>query len=131
MALLAAVPAVVSIPFVVFAWPIPAWMVLLGAASLLFGLNVLIRRVAPLPSTLAFTSGLAISGVAVVGAEYATVGSGEDFAFLESSTAAAVVIGGMVLFGLGLIGLGRWLHSEQAVEIPGLPAPSGSARAVS
>lgn len=131
LALLGAVPAVLAIPFVLLAWPILAWIGLLGVASLLFGLDLLIRRVAPLPSTLAFTSGLAISAAAVVSAEYATTSTNEDFAFLASTTASAVVVGGMMLFGVGLFGLGRWLRSEQPVEIPGLPAPRGTGQLAS
>jgi hypothetical protein len=124
LSLAAIVPAVLSAPFVLFVWPIPAWAVLLGAASLLFGIPLVVRRVAPLASSLALTAGLAITGAAVLGAEVAITATGEDYAFLESRASMAAMIAGVVVYGLGLIGIGRWMRSEEPVDIPQLPAPT-------
>jgi hypothetical protein len=67
---------------------------------------------------------LAITGAAVLGAEAFASRTGEDFAFLETTAVMAVMVAGMVFFGLGLIGVGRWMRSETPVEIPSLPAPT-------
>lgn len=120
----AAVPAVVAAPFVLFVWPIPAWTMLLGLASLLFGVPLVLRRVAPLASSIAITTGLAISGAAVLGAELFVVRTGEDFAFLESAAISTVMGIGFMVYGFGLIGIGRWMRSEEPVAIPPLPAPT-------
>jgi hypothetical protein len=122
----AAVPALLAAPFVLFVWPIPAWMILLGLATLLFGIPVIVRRLAPLPSALALTSGLSIAGAAALGPELFVDRTGDDLAFVESMPAMVVMLAGTVVFGLGLIGVGRWMRSEQPVEIPSLPAPTNS-----
>ncbi len=57
----AAAAAALATPFMLFVWPIPAWTMLLGLASLLFGIPVVARRLAPLPSALALTSGGRVS----------------------------------------------------------------------
>ena len=123
LSLLSCIPAVLAAPFVLFVWPIPAWTMLLGLASLLFGIPVIARRVAPLASSIALTAGLAVSGVAVFGAEIFVTSTGEDFAFLESNPIIAAMVAGFVVYGLGLIGVGRWMRGEEPVDMPALPAP--------
>lgn len=122
----AIVPAVLATPFVLFVWPIPAWAMLLGLATLLFGIPVVGRRLVPLSSAMAITTGLAITGAAVLGAEFFATRTGEDYAFLESTAATIAMIAGMAIFGLGLIGVGRWMRSEEPVAIPPLPAPAAT-----
>lgn len=124
LAIAAAVPALLAGPFVLFVWPVPAWLVLLGAASLLFGLSMIVRGVPPRWSTWCVTGGLAASGTAVLVAEFVAPSTTEDFAFLEGHLWIAVVIAGMVVFGAGLIGVGRRLRAETPVAIT--PAPVGS-----
>jgi hypothetical protein len=124
LSLFALVPAVLAGPFVLFVWPIPAWTVLLGLASLLFGIPVLTRQLAPLASTVALTAGLAVAGVAVLGAEIFVPRSGGDFAFLESGPIIAAMVLGFTVYGFGLVGVGRWMRGEQPVEIPPLPTPT-------
>jgi hypothetical protein len=124
LSLLSCIPAALAAPFVLFVWPIPAWSMLLGLASLLFGIPVIARRVAPLASSIALTAGLAVSGAAVLGAEIFVTSNGEDFAFLESTPIIAAMAAGFVVYGLGLIGVGRWMRSEEPVEVPALPAPT-------
>lgn len=124
LSLLSCMPAVLAAPFVLFVWPIPAWTMLLGLASLLFGIPVIARRVAPLASSIALTTGLAVSGAAVLGAEIFVTSTGEDFAFLESNPVIAAMVAGFVVYGLGLIGVGRWMRGEEPVDLPALPAPT-------
>lgn len=131
LSFLAIVPAVLAAPFVFFVWPIPAWTVLLGAASLLFGIPVIRRRSAPLASSIALTAGLPVAAAAVLGAELFVTRTGEDYAFLESAPIVGVMCVGFVVHGLGLIGVGRWMRSEEPLEIPALPAPTQSRRAPS
>jgi hypothetical protein len=121
---MAVVPAVASAPFVLFSWPIPAWTILLGAATLLFGVGVLLRRLAPLPGALGLTFGLALAAASVLGAELAVGAHDEDFAFLASRPAGIAMIVGMIVFGAGLASLGWWMRSEEPVEIPPLPSPT-------
>ena len=124
LSLLSCMPAVLAAPFVLFVWPIPAWTMLLGLASLLFGIPVIARRVAPLASSIALTTGLAVSGAAVLAAEIFVTSTGEDFAFLESNPIIAAMVAGFVVYGLGLIGVGRWMRGEEPVDLPALPAPT-------
>ena len=123
LAMLSCIPAALAVPFVLFVWPVPAWSMLLGLASLLFGIPVIARRVAPLASSIALTAGLAVGGAAVLGAEIFVTNTGEDFAFLESGLIIATMAAGFIVYGLGLIGVGRWMSSEEPVEVPALPAP--------
>jgi len=124
LSVLSCIPAALAAPFVLFVWPIPAWTMLLGLASLLFGTPVIMRRVAPLASSIALTAGLAVSGAAVLVAEIFVTNTGEDFAFLESTPLIAAMLAGLIVYGLGLIGVGRWMRSEEPVDIPALPAPT-------
>ena len=124
LSLLSCVPAVLAAPFVLFVWPIPAWSMLLGVASLLFGIPVIVRRLAPLASSIALAGGLAVSGAAVLGAEVFVTSTGDDFAFLESGPILVAMVAGFVVYGIGLIGVGRWMHGEEPVEVPALPAPT-------
>jgi hypothetical protein len=120
---LACIPAALAAPFVLFVWPIPAWTMLLGLASLLFGIPVIARRMAPLVSSIALTAGLAVSGAAVLGAEIFVTNTREDFAFLESDPIIVAMVAGIIIYGLGLMGVGRWMRGEEPVEVPALPAP--------
>lgn len=127
----AVVPAVLAVPFVLFVWPVPAWVVLLGAATAVFGLAVLRRGVAPRAPTAAMTVGLGVAAAAVVGAELFVDPGSEDFAFAASPSAMVAMVTGFVALGSGLAGVGRWMRSETPVTVPPLPAPSaGPARPV-
>ena len=123
LSVLSCIPAALAAPFVLFVWPIPAWAMLLGLASVLFGIPVIARRVAPLASSIALAAGLAVSGVAVLVAEIFVTNTDEDFAFLQSNPIIAAMVAGFTIYGLGLIGVGRWMRSEEPVELPTLPAP--------
>jgi hypothetical protein len=120
----AAVPAALALPFVLFVWPIPAWLLLLGVAAASFGCAMLRRRLAPSVPTLGMTCGLGIAATAVVAAELVVEG-GDDFAFLASGPAIGGVVVGVVVFGAGLFGVGRWLRSETPMRVPPLPVPAG------
>jgi hypothetical protein len=124
LSLLSCIPTALATPFVLFVWPIPAWTMLLGLASLLFGIPVIGRRVVPLASSIALTAGLAVSGAAVLGAEIFVTNTGEDFAFLESNPIIAAMVTGFIIYGLALISVGRWMRGEEPVEVPAFPAPS-------
>ena len=124
LSVLSCIPAALAAPFVFFVWPIPAWATLLGLASVLFGIPVIARRVAPLASSIALTAGLAVSGAAVLVAEIFVTNTDEDFAFLESNPIIVAMVAGFTIYGLGLIGVGRWMRSEEPVEVPALPAPT-------
>jgi hypothetical protein len=131
LAIAAAVPAVLAAPFVLFSWPIPAWMTLLGVATLLFGLAIIRRRIVPLRSAIGLTFGMALSGAAVISAEILVSPTDDDFAFAQSTPAILTMIVGLIVFGLGLADTGRWLRSEQPVRIPPLPAPTRARPATS
>lgn len=127
LAYAAIVPAVLALPLVVSVWPVPAWTVLLGAATLLFGLALLVRRIAPLTASLGLAGGLSLAAGAVLGSEILMAGSHrEDFAYQGSPIAGGMMIVGMIVFGSSMLALGYWMRSEEPVAIPALPAPSGS-----
>lgn len=126
LAIAAAAAALLAGPFVLFVWPIPGWMVLLGIASLLFGLSILRRGLMPWWASACIAGGLTISATAVVVAEFVWPNPIEDFAFLGSTRTEAAVVAGMIVFGAGLIGVGRRLHSEVPVTIPAQPVPLGT-----
>jgi len=51
---------------------------------------------------------------------------GEDWAFLASTSRTVAVMAGIAVFGIGLIGIGRWLYAETPVVVPRqLPTPIG------
>ena len=78
-------PAVLAAPFVLFVWPIPAWTMLLGLAV------TAVRDPGDRPpggstrGSIALTTGLAVSGAAVLAAEIFVTATGEDFAFLGAT----------------------------------------------
>lgn len=120
----AAIPAAMSAPFVMFAWPILAWLVLLGLSTLIVGIALFVGGLLPRPWVTAFTFGLSGPAAAAVAAEMTATRHGEDFAFLASTWSTASVMAGIVVFGVGLMGIGRWLHAETPVEVPTrLPTP--------
>lgn len=105
-----------TVPFVVLVWPIPAWTLLLGAASALFGGVLVARRIEPRLAAAATAVGMPAVAVAVAVCEFAGIGRGEDFAFLGSRTAIVTMLAGMAVTGLGIAGLSHRLFTEPAAD---------------
>lgn len=124
LTVVAAVPAVTAAPFVLFAWPILAWLALLGLSTLVVGVALLTGGLLPRWWVAAFTFGLSGAAAIALTAEMTSGRHGEDFAFLAATWSSAAVMAGIVVFAVGLIGIGRWLHAETPVEVPTrLPTP--------
>ena len=41
----------------------------------------------------------------------------------QSNPIIAAMVAGFTIYGLGMIGVGRWMRSEEPVELQTLPAP--------
>ena len=75
------------------------------------------RRIAPRRAVLATGTGLAIGGVAWAVLRASQAGSPDQHGDYLVANAAGFTIGSVILAS-GLIGIGRWLRSEEPVELP-------------
>ena len=83
---------------------------------LIFGIAVLGRDVAPKWATLFVSSGFLIGTIAFVVGTAAEVGEPDSYGDYPVAWQIAVGVG-TVLLAVGLIGWGRWLRSEEAIDI--------------
>jgi hypothetical protein len=98
------------------AWAVPAWMGLQGVGMLLFGIAVLRSDIAPKWATLFVSSGFVIGTIAFFITTAAEVGEPNSYGDYEAAWLIATAVG-TVLLAPGLIGWGRWLRSEEAIDI--------------
>ncbi len=100
----------------VLAWAVFFWMAIQGIGYLIFGIAVLRRDVAPRLSTVLVSGGLAVGFIAFVIANILEVGRRDSYGDYPVAWAIGAVVGS-VLLAIGLLGWGRWLRSEEPVDI--------------
>lgn len=102
-------------------WAVPLWLTLQAAGTLLVGVAALRTGVAPRAPLVAFSAGLVLAAIATwLGEALASraARATADIAALEQGWAAALIAAGLVVFAAGLIGLGRWMGSEEPADFP-------------
>ncbi len=100
----------------IIAWAVPLWMVVQGTGHLVFGSAVLRRGAAPKQGTLLASSGLIIGAIVFLVLNLAEIGWRDSYGDYPLAWALGVVAG-VVFLPLGLIGWGRWLRSEESVDM--------------
>jgi hypothetical protein len=100
-----------------FAWFFTAWGSLLIAGTMLVAVDLWRRGIAPRRVVLATGTGLAIGGVLWAVLRASQVGGRDQHGDYLVANAAGLAIGSVIL-ACGLIGIGRWLSSEEPVELP-------------
>ena len=100
-----------------FGWFFIGWGGLLIAGTALVAIDLRRRGIAPKSAALTTGSGLAIGGLAWSVLRFIEVGSPDQHGAYPIANAAGLTVGPVVL-AIGLIGLGRWLASEEPIELP-------------
>lgn len=100
-----------------FGWFFIGWGSLLIAGTMLVAVDLWRRGIAPRRVVLATGTGLAIGGVAWAVLRASQVGGPDQHGDYLVANAAGLTIGSVIL-AYGLIGIGRWLSSEEPVELP-------------
>jgi hypothetical protein len=116
---LAALAAVSSI----LSWFVFGWGGLLAAAMLAIGLAVLRRGLAPRWAAIAVASAWPLAGVVYGTARYFRLGQPDQWGDYPDALVAGLTAG-CLLFAAGSFGLGRWLMSEEPVQVPQLSGQS-------
>jgi len=104
----------------VLAWAVFFWMAIQGIGYLIFGIAVLRRDLAPRLSTVLVSGGLAVGFIAFVIANVLEVGRRDSYGDYPVAWAIGAVVGSALL-AIGLLGWGRWLRSEEPVDIQVTP----------
>jgi hypothetical protein len=100
-----------------FGWFFIAWGSLLIAGTMLVAVDLWRRGIAPRRVVMATGTGLAIGGAAWAVLRASQVGGPDQHGDYLVANAAGITIGSVIL-ACGLIGIGRWLSSEEPVELP-------------
>lgn len=97
-------------------WFIFLWIPLLAVGGSLFATWLRQRDLAPRTSALALAIGPLVACVVVL--TVATLGAGnlESFSYAQQQALESVLSGSLAVFAGGIVGLGRWLRAERAVE---------------
>jgi hypothetical protein len=98
------------------AWAFPLWMTLIGLGVLLFAISLLRRDVSPRLWTVVWGGGMAVGAITWYVLRWLEVGDRDQWGDYPLAVAFALPIG-VVIMAIGLIGIGRWLRSEEPVEL--------------
>ena len=100
----------------VIAWAIFLWMTVQAIGYLVFGIAVLLRGGAPRVPTVLVSGGLMVGSIAFVIANMLEIGERDSYGDYPLAWFVGTAVGA-VLIGVGLIGWGRWLYSEEPIDI--------------
>lgn len=106
----------VGVALSIVAWAVPLWMAVQGVGLLIFGLAAMRRRIAPSSPILALTYGPLLGVAVFFGITFAELGPTDSYGDYE----LAWIIGntvGLAFIAIGFLGLGRWLRTEEPVDI--------------
>ena len=98
------------------AWAFAVWMTLIGVGVLLFAISLLRRDISPRLWTVVWGGGMAIGAITFYVLRFLEVGDRDQWGDYPLALAFALPIG-VVLMAIGLAGMGRWLRSEEPVEL--------------
>jgi hypothetical protein len=98
------------------AWAFAIWMTLIGLGVLLFAISLLRRDVSPRLWTVVWGGGMAIGAITWYVLRWMEVGDRDQWGDYPLAVAFALPIG-VIIMAIGLAGIGRWLHSEEPVDL--------------
>jgi hypothetical protein len=102
------------------AWAFALWMSLIGLGVLLFAISLLRRDISPRIWTVVWGGGMAIGATTWWVIRLMEVGTPDQWGDYPLAVAFGLPIG-VTIMAIGLIGIGRWLRSEEPVDL--LPSP--------
>jgi len=105
-----------GVPALLIAWAFALWMTLIGAGVLLFAVALLRRDLAPRLWTVVWGGGMAIGAITWYALRWLEVGEVDQWGDYPLAIAIALPIG-VITMAIGLLGIGRWLHSEQPADL--------------
>jgi hypothetical protein len=97
-------------------WAFPVWMTLIGAGVLVFAISLLRRDISPRLWTVVWGSGMAVGAITWYALRALEVGDVDQWGDYPLAVAFALPIG-VIIMAIGLIGIGRWLLSEEPVDL--------------
>ena len=98
------------------AWAFPLWMTLIGVGVLLFAISLLRRDLSPRLWTVVWGGGMAVGAITWYVLRWLEVGNRDQWGDYPLAVAFAFPIG-VIIMAIGLIGIGRWLRSEDPVDL--------------
>jgi hypothetical protein len=100
----------------VITWFWGLWITLIGLGVLIFAIAMLRRDIAPRVWTVIWGAGLALGAITWGVLRWLEVGTADQWGdyWVANATGAAL---GVLILAVGLIGLGRWLVSEEPAAI--------------
>ena len=97
------------------AWAFALWMTLIGVGVLLFAISLLRRDLSPRLWTVVWGGGMAVGAITWYVLRWLEVGDRDQWGDYPLAVAFALPIG-VIIMAIGLIGVGRWLRSEEPVD---------------
>ena len=99
------------------AWLFVGWGTAIAIGTLLFGVALLRRDLAPRLPVLLFTTGFTIGGITLLFLDIIEFGYRDVWGNHPTADLIGITVG-LVILALGLFGLGNWLRSETLVDLP-------------
>jgi hypothetical protein len=97
-------------------WAFALWMTLIGVGVLLFAISLLRRDISPRFWTVVWGGGMAIGAITWYVLRALEVGDVDQWGDYPLAVAFALPIG-VIIMAIGLAGIGRWLLSEEPVDL--------------
>ncbi len=98
------------------AWAFALWMTLIGVGVLLFAISLLRRDLSPRLWTVIWGAGMAVGAITWYVLRSLEVGDRDQWGDYPLAVAFALPVG-VVIMAVGLAGIGRWLRSEEPIDL--------------
>jgi len=99
----------------VLTWATPLWMMIQGVGMLLVVLSMRPISVAPRTALFAYGSGMLIGAITFFVLTAMKVGTPDSYGDYPMAWVFGLVVG-LIIVASGLLGMGRWLNSEQPAD---------------
>ena len=99
----------------ILTWATPLWMMIQGVGMLLVVLSMRPISVAPRTALFAYASGMLIGAITFFVLTAMKVGTPDSYGDYPLAWALGLVVGLIITAG-GLLGMGRWLNSDQPAD---------------